>query len=376
MSRGASSALPPAPALHAPPATRLSQLLTALSPKRPSAPDMTSPQRPTSPQARGSPRGSPGLRSPSRFGPGPIRASPTGARHAGSGMVTPDKPKAVQRSLLRHKPASRVLSPEGARAMCNVLSSRHICPESNQQACAAGHSPVAAVVGSDKLGSAHQAQPVACSWRPRPGSATFSTGIPQIGSTEQQTGLSHARPAPLRSPFASVANQLSASKTAKGHGQAGSLAELAACPQSASFSNKMLHVGSRSLDQQPASSPTASGLHSVDTLSEAAAPQDQLHGSLAGFPAAGPLTGAAPPDALLAQADLQPTGAIAEGGPQDRPTSAFAPIADLPAPMAWQATNHDDPPMAEQPTCAEVTGNDQQVGCCEPDYIGCYALWL
>ena len=389
MSRGVSGRLPPAPALHAAPSTRLSQLLCALSPKHPPAPHVPSPPRPTSPQARGSPQASYGLRSPSRFSPGPSRMSPHRAGHAGSPMVSPNQPVAVQRSLLspaRHRPAQRaLLSPERTRAIRNVLLSprhvRHQCNE--QQASAPVHNEAAAV---SKLHHGRQAQSNAVSWGPRPASATFSSTMPpHNGTAEKQRALSKAVPAPPRSPFASLANQVSASDSMTDQEHPGSAADLAAWPQSASFSNEMLQQDvmdapvSRLLLQQHASS-AAQGLHAAKGFSEAATSEDQLEDSPAASPTAAPPATAAEgalsaevPQAVadsvpLPQADLS-TGATATEALLDRPTSAFAAVADLPAPMAWQASKQADPPLEGQPTCAELR-DTQQVGCCAPS-TGC-----
>lgn len=292
-------------------------------------------------------------------------------KQPGSGMVTPDKPKAVQRSLLRNKPAQqRVLSPERARAMNNLLSSRHTRLESHEAAGVAEYSQAGTVSGCDRLSHAQQAQPSAPAFGHRPGSAS-STVVAHSGSVEQQTGPFQGRPAPPCSPFASVANHLDASDALIAHEQGGHPAGVPTWPQSRSSSKEMLHQGdvnapgsSRPLLQQHASSPTAPGLPTADALPEAAVAHDQLDESRAGFPIVDPPAaagGSAASDAL-AQAGL-PTGASADEALQDRPASAFAPVADLPAPMDWQVSKQHEPLEVEQAKCAELPENHQQVGC-------------
>ena len=384
MSRGASGILPPAPGLHAAPSTRLSQLLGALSPKPLPAPHITSPHRQHS---RTSPHASPGLQSPSRFSPVPSRMSPHSVRHGDSQVLSPRNPQAVQRSLLspgRHRPAQRaLLSPERNRAIRNLLPSpRQLRPQSKEQSGAIWHRQGAAVSGNDKRHHEDQAHPTV-SWGPRPGSATFSSTVPrQAGAAEQQQGPSTAVPSPPRSPFAAVAKQLGTSDGMTGQRQGGSAADLAARPQSASFSNEMLQQGAVNAPvsklplQQHASSPAQElPIATSDVPVAATSAQDLLDDSLAasptpappaaaaeaGWTAAAPEGGAAPSIAL-AQDDV-PTDSDADKSFQDRPASAFAPVAELPAPVDWQASQKMGSLIAEQLTCTELTDADTQPVC-------------
>ena len=385
MSRGASGILPPGPGLHAAPSTRLSQLLGALSPKLVPAPHITSPHRQHS---RTSPHASPGVQSPSRFSPVPSRMSPHSVRQGDSKVLSPCKPHAVRRSLLspgRHRPAQRaLLSPERTRAIRNLLPSpRHVRPQSKEQSGAVGHRQDGAVSGNDKPHHKDQVHPNV-SRGPRPGSATFSSTVPlQAGAAEQQQGLGKAVPTPPRSPFAAVANQLSASDGMTGQRQGGSAADLAARPQSASFSNAMLQQGAMDAPvnkspptQQPASSP-AQQLPTANFAVPAAAAsaEDQLDDSLAASPTptlpaaaakavwtAVAAEGDAAASVALALDDVPP-GAGTDKALQDRPASAFAPVAELPAPVDWQASKQMGSQIAEQLTCAELTGAHVQPVC-------------
>ena len=395
MSRGASGILPPAPGLHAAPSTRLSQLLGALSPKPLPAMHITSPCRQHSST---SPHASPGLQSPRRFSPVPSRMSPHSVRHADSQVLSPDKPKAVRRSLLspgRHRPAQRaLLSPERSRAIRNLLPSPgHFGPKYNKQSGAVRRRQDAAVCGDDKLHHREQAHPDV-SWGPRPGSATFSNTLPlQAGAAEQQKGTCKAVPNPPRSPFAAVANQLSASDGIIGHKQGGSAADLPARPQSASFSNEMLQQGvpdapvSKLLLQQHASLPEqqlpnaksavpAAATSAEDQLDDrpAASPSPALSAGMAVAPEGGAT-------ASFARAlDDVPTGSGADKPLEDRPASAFAPVAELPAPVDWRASKQMGSPMAEQLTCAELTDANTQPVCCfapqMPQILSCTCCHL
>lgn len=379
MSRGASSILPSAPSLLAAPSTRLSQLQGALSPKILPAPQCVSPQRPHSRTS------SPGLKSPSRFIPVLSRMSPQNGRHAGSPMFSPGKPKAAQHSLVsldRHRPAQRaLLNPESSRAIHDLLPDpHHGRPQSNQQAGAFGQCP--AVSGNGEPHNRDGAHLKAVPWGPRPGSATFSSTVPpQAGIAAHQKGFCMAVPTPPPSPFAAVVpNQLSAPDSMIGQRQGGSAADIAARPQSASFSSQILRQGAMadapisSLPLQVlASSPSQQLPTAHAASSEPGTSEHQLGDSIAASPEPAPLVesawvaaaGAVDAAASAARAqDGLPGGGSADKVPQGRPASAFAPVADLPAPMDWQASEQMEPPMPEELTCAELTGADAQLVCC------------
>lgn len=375
MSRGASSILPPAPSLHAAPSTRLSQLQGALSPKNLPAPQCISPQRPHS---RASPRASPGLKSPSRFKPVLSSMSPQSGRHAGSPLLNPGKPKAAQHSLGNHRSAQRtLLGPEGSRAIHNLLQNpHHGRPQSNGQAGAFGQCQ--AVSGNGGANNRDGAHPNAVPQGPRPGSATFSsTVLPQAGMAEHQKGFCKAVPTPPPSPFAAVVpNQPGAFEGMIGHRQGGSAADLAARPQSASFSSQMLQQGAINAPlplRVLASSPTQELPTAHAAFPGAGTSEHQLDDSVAASPEPAPLAesawaAAAPAAAGAADAaataalaqDALPGGASANKALQGKPASAFAPVADLPAPMDWQASEQIEPAMAEEVTCARLTGADAQ----------------
>ena len=238
----------------------------------------------------------------------------------------------------------------------------------------------AAVCRDDKLHHRDQAHPNVLRG-PRPGSATFSNTLPlQAGAAEQQKGTCKAVPNPPRSPFAAVANQLSASDGMIGHRQGGSAADLPARPQSASFSNEMLQQGvldapvSKLLLQQHASLPaqqlptakpavSAAATSAEDQLDDrpAASPTPALPVLAAGM-AVAPEGGAAA--SFARPLDDVPTESDADKPLEDRPASAFAPVAELPAPVHWQASKQMGSPMAEQLTCAELTDANMQPVCC------------
>ena len=99
--------------------------------------------------------------------------------------------------------------------------------------------------------------------------------------------------------------------------------------------------------------------------------EGQLDNSLAAFPTPAPPaaaaeavgTAVAPCGAAasvpLALGDVA-TGADADNALQGRPASAFAHVAELPAPVDWQASKQMGLVIAEQLTCAELTGADTQ----------------
>lgn len=316
--------------------------------------------------------------------------SPHSVRHADSQVLSPGKPKAVQRSLLspgRHRPAQRaLLSPERSRAIRNLLPSHgRVRPQSKEQAGAVGHRQDAAVSGHDKLHQGDQAHPNAMSRGPRPGSATFSSTVPlQAGAAEQQKGLCKAVLNFPRSPFAAVANLLGAPDGMIGQRQGANTADLAARPQSASFSNKMLQQGamdapvSRLALQQHASSPAQElPVANAAVPAPATSAEDQLDDSLAASPtpalpaaaavqtaSAAASEGGAAASVALALHGV-PTGGGIDDALQDRPASAFAPVAGLPAPVDWQASKHMSSLVAEQRACAELTAaDDTQLVCC------------
>lgn len=340
-------------------------------------------------------------------------------------MLSPDKPKSAQRSLLsppqhcpsvqadmlspgRHRPAQRsllspdqhrqgkddspspgrhtpvqrsLLSPARKRVVRNLRSPRHANTRADQ-ACVA--EPSLAVNGvlqhgnalSDRLRVGHQKQPAAAPWGPRPGSATLSSTLPVKPATAtQQQAPSQPMQAPARSPFASVAQQPHNSHMALDEEQSGSRAAgLGTRPQSASFSNEMLHQVARDkpvsellLEQHsmPAQTFPAAAASSEAAMAEAelgTPPSAAQPASLTDpRPAAEAVSTAGAAEAAVEVAAVAQDDAFSVEAAEGRPSSAFAHVAELDPPGDWQAGRQAEMPRAEQPSCADLNGVDQQV---------------
>lgn len=307
--------------------------------------------------------------------------SPQSERHAGSQLFSPGKSKAAQHSLGRRRPVQRTLrSPESSRATHNLLlQNPHGCrPQSKEQAGASKKCQDVAVSGNDGANSRDGAHLKAVPKGPWPGSATFSSTVPpQAGTAGHQKDFCRAMPTPPPSPFATAINQLGAPDNMIGQRPGVSAADPAARPQSASFSSQMLQPGPT--DDAPVSSlplhvHASSPTQDLPTA-HAGTSEDRLDDRVAASPEPAPPAESAWVAAAVATAGLVATAAWAQDAPLDgagadkalqggRPASAFAPVADLPAPMDWQASEQMEAPTAEELTYAGLSGADAQQVCC------------